>query len=84
MKGREFLSTVLPFSMDGSLIDNIFKMITARLNTAVLYALWATAPILVSIISFSVYVMQGKELSVATAFTVWHLSMQFGLELTVS
>lgn len=32
--------------------------------------LWTTAPILVSIISFFTFVVQGKELTVGIAFTV--------------
>jgi hypothetical protein len=34
------------------------------------YALWAMAPIFVSVVSFAVYVINGNELSVAKAFTV--------------
>ena len=45
-------------------------MIKSRLNSVLFYLLWACAPILVSIISFFAYVMQGKELSVSIAFTV--------------
>jgi len=45
-------------------------MIKSRLNSVMFYLLWSCAPILVSIISFFVYVMQGKELSVSIAFTV--------------
>lgn len=42
----------------------------ARVNSVLFSALWTTAPILVSIISFWVYVMRGNELSVSVAFTV--------------
>ena len=45
-------------------------LIKSRLNTVMFYLLWTLAPILVSIISFFAYVMQGKELSVSIAFTV--------------
>ena len=34
------------------------------------YALWTFAPILVSIISFSTYVMLGNQLTIGVAFTV--------------
>jgi len=34
------------------------------------YVLWSCAPILVSITSFFVYVLQGNVLDVSTAFTV--------------
>lgn len=34
------------------------------------YVLWSCAPILVSITSFLVYVLQGNVLDVSTAFTV--------------
>jgi hypothetical protein len=34
------------------------------------YILWTTAPILISIVSFLVFVLQGNELTVAKAFTV--------------
>jgi len=42
----------------------------ARINSVLFYTLWTTAPILVSITSFSVYVMTGNVLTVSTAFTV--------------
>lgn len=42
----------------------------ARVNSVLFSALWTTAPILVSIISFCVYVMRGNELTVSVAFTV--------------
>ncbi|TFK37295.1 multidrug resistance-associated ABC transporter [Crucibulum laeve] len=44
-------------------------MVKARINSVMFYLLWTCAPILVSIISFFVYVMQGNELTVSTAFT---------------
>ncbi|KAF8220884.1 multidrug resistance-associated ABC transporter [Tricholoma matsutake] len=44
-------------------------MIKARVNSVMFYVLWTCAPILVSIISFFAYVMQGKELTVSIAFT---------------
>lgn len=34
------------------------------------HALWSLAPVLVSTVSFAVYVALGNELTVATAFTV--------------
>lgn len=42
----------------------------ARINTVVLQLLWSTAPILVSITSFGVYVMLGNQLTISVAFTV--------------
>ncbi|KDR78080.1 hypothetical protein GALMADRAFT_224469 [Galerina marginata CBS 339.88] len=44
-------------------------MIKARINSVLFYLLWTCAPILVSIISFWTYVMQGNQLTVGTAFT---------------
>ncbi|KAH6873975.1 multidrug resistance-associated ABC transporter [Coprinopsis sp. MPI-PUGE-AT-0042] len=44
-------------------------MVKARVNSVMFYLLWTLAPILVSIISFMTYVMQGNELSVSVAFT---------------
>ncbi|RDB18199.1 ATP-dependent bile acid permease [Hypsizygus marmoreus] len=44
-------------------------MIKARINSVLFYVLWTCAPILVSVISFFAYVMQGKELSISIAFT---------------
>ena len=41
-----------------------------RINSVLLQALWTTAPILVSIVSFFAYVIRGNDLDVATAFTV--------------
>jgi len=46
---------------------------SARLNSTMFYILWTAAPILVSIVSFLVYVLQGNELTIATAFTVCRL-----------
>lgn len=48
----------------------VFVRRIARVNSVLFSALWTTAPILVSIISFWVYVMRGNELSVSVAFTV--------------
>ena len=48
----------------------IVTVVLVRLNSAMFYVLWTTAPILVSIISFFAFVMQGNELTVAIAFTV--------------
>lgn len=42
----------------------------ARVNSVMFYLLWTCAPILVSIISFTVYVLRGNELDIPTAFTV--------------
>jgi hypothetical protein len=42
----------------------------ARVNSVMFYLLWTCAPILVSIVSFFVFVMQGGELTVSVAFTV--------------
>lgn len=34
------------------------------------YLLWSCGPVFVSVIAFFAYVMQGKELTIGTAFTV--------------
>ncbi|CAL1697425.1 unnamed protein product [Somion occarium] len=44
-------------------------MIKARINSICLSFVWTSAPILVSLSSFFVYVWQGNELDVGTAFT---------------
>ncbi|PFH45713.1 hypothetical protein AMATHDRAFT_158119 [Amanita thiersii Skay4041] len=44
-------------------------MSEARINSALFYLLWTLAPILVSIISFFVYVIQGNQLTISVAFT---------------
>lgn len=45
-------------------------MIKSRLNWVLFQLLWSCAPVLVSIISFLVFVLRGNELTVSTAFTV--------------
>jgi len=47
-----------------------YYVFVARLNSVMFYVLWSCAPILVSITSFFVYVLQGNVLDVSTAFTV--------------
>ncbi|KAI9454319.1 hypothetical protein HD554DRAFT_2151146 [Boletus coccyginus] len=44
-------------------------MIKARLNSIMFSAIWTSAPILGSLISFFAYVYQGNQLTVSTAFT---------------
>ncbi|KAJ7173895.1 hypothetical protein C8R43DRAFT_1094036 [Mycena crocata] len=44
-------------------------MIKSRLNSLMFFLIWASAPILLSTISFLTYVMLGNELTVGTAFT---------------
>ncbi|KAF8153792.1 multidrug resistance-associated ABC transporter [Crassisporium funariophilum] len=44
-------------------------MVKARINSVMFYLLWTCAPILVSIISFFTYVMQGNKLTISVAFT---------------
>ncbi|KAI0275322.1 multidrug resistance-associated ABC transporter [Gloeopeniophorella convolvens] len=44
-------------------------MIKARMNSVLFQLLWSCAPVLVSITSFLVFVMQGNELTVSIAFT---------------
>ncbi|KAH9922425.1 multidrug resistance-associated ABC transporter [Fomitopsis serialis] len=44
-------------------------MVKARLNSVMFSLIWICAPILVSVTSFFVYVVQGNELTVGTAFT---------------
>ncbi|KAF8963320.1 multidrug resistance-associated ABC transporter [Flammula alnicola] len=45
-------------------------MVKARVNSVMFYLLWTCAPILVSIISFMAYVLQGNKLTISTAFTI--------------
>ncbi|KAF7362379.1 hypothetical protein MVEN_00584800 [Mycena venus] len=44
-------------------------MVKARINGIGFYALWITAPIFISVISFFTYVMLGNQLTISTAFT---------------
>ncbi|KAI0752843.1 multidrug resistance-associated ABC transporter [Daedaleopsis nitida] len=44
-------------------------MIKARINSILFSLIWICAPILISVTSFFVYVAQGNELTVGTAFT---------------
>ncbi|THH14161.1 hypothetical protein EW146_g6141 [Bondarzewia mesenterica] len=44
-------------------------MVKARVNSVMFSMLWTCAPILVSVISFFTFVMQGKQLTVSIAFT---------------
>ena len=52
----------------------MFSFPPARINSVMFYLLWTCAPILVSIVSFFVFVMQGGELTISVAFTVGSLS----------
>ncbi|KZS96802.1 multidrug resistance-associated ABC transporter [Sistotremastrum niveocremeum HHB9708] len=49
--------------------DEIKWMIKARLNGIMFFALWSSVPILVSVISFTTFVLLGHQLTIATAFT---------------
>ncbi|KAL5521010.1 hypothetical protein ACEPAG_8932 [Sanghuangporus baumii] len=44
-------------------------LVKSRFNSVMFQAVWSTAPILVSVISFLTYVSRGHELTVGTAFT---------------
>ncbi|KAI0065886.1 multidrug resistance-associated ABC transporter [Artomyces pyxidatus] len=44
-------------------------MVKSRLNSVMFSMVWSCAPVLVSVISFLVFVMQGNELTVSIAFT---------------
>ncbi|TFK50640.1 multidrug resistance-associated ABC transporter [Heliocybe sulcata] len=48
-------------------------MIKSRINSLILSLLWTCAPILVSLVSFTTYVMLGNELTVSVAFTSLYL-----------
>jgi ABC-type multidrug transport system fused ATPase/permease subunit len=47
-------------------------MIKSRINSIMFQLLWSCAPVLVSITSFLVFVLQGKQLTASIAFTVCH------------
>ncbi|KAJ7258427.1 multidrug resistance-associated ABC transporter [Mycena haematopus] len=49
--------------------EEMHWMTKARMNAVGLGSLWITAPILISIVSFSTYVMLGNQLTIGTAFT---------------
>ncbi|KIY74057.1 hypothetical protein CYLTODRAFT_385456 [Cylindrobasidium torrendii FP15055 ss-10] len=44
-------------------------MVKSRLNSILFYILWNSTPILISVVSFFTYVVQGNELTVSKAFT---------------
>lgn len=52
-----------------------------RINSVLFYLLWITAPILISVISFFAYVMQGNTLSISVAFTASILDPSRGVHL---
>ncbi|KAH7927022.1 P-loop containing nucleoside triphosphate hydrolase protein [Leucogyrophana mollusca] len=54
--------------MDARAVE-IDWMVKARTNSVIYTALWSFAPMVVSLVSFSAFVYQGKELTVAIAFT---------------
>ncbi|KAH9854525.1 multidrug resistance-associated ABC transporter [Lenzites betulinus] len=58
-------------------------MIKARINSICFSLIWTCAPILVSVSAFFVYVAQGNELSVGTAFTAIALFQMIRLPLNV-
>ncbi|EMD39008.1 hypothetical protein CERSUDRAFT_104287 [Gelatoporia subvermispora B] len=58
-------------------------MIKSRLNSIMFSLIWTCAPILVSVTSFMVYVMQGNELTVGTAFTAITLFQMIRAPLNV-
>ncbi|EKM76533.1 hypothetical protein AGABI1DRAFT_122491 [Agaricus bisporus var. burnettii JB137-S8] len=58
-------------------------MTKARTNSVMFYLLWSCAPILVSITSFLVYVMQGNQLTISTAFTAITLFNMLRLPLNI-
>ncbi|KAI0041568.1 hypothetical protein FA95DRAFT_1565261 [Auriscalpium vulgare] len=58
-------------------------MIKARVNNVAFNALWGMAPVLVSVVSFLVFVLQGNELTVSTAFTAIALFNMIRLPLNV-
>src|SRR6266702_4643309 len=66
------------FAWEGRWIDRVSDarateikwMIKSRINSIMFQLLWSCAPVLVSITSFLVFVLQGNELTVSIAFTV--------------
>ncbi|KAG6905629.1 hypothetical protein DXG01_001538, partial [Tephrocybe rancida] len=65
------------FAWEGKWVERVMEMraeemrwmVKARVNSVAFSLLWTSAPILISIISFFAYVMQGNELTISTAFT---------------
>ncbi|KAL5520973.1 hypothetical protein ACEPAG_8895 [Sanghuangporus baumii] len=53
----------------GSRAKELMWLVKSRINSVVLQTVWSTAPILVSVLSFSAYVSRGNDLNVGTAFT---------------
>ncbi|EIW82712.1 multidrug resistance-associated ABC transporter [Coniophora puteana RWD-64-598 SS2] len=49
--------------------EELAWIVKARINSVIFTAIWTSAPILVSLVSFFTYVYQGKELTVSIAFT---------------
>ena len=56
-----------------SSLTMVVSLPPARVNSVMFYLLWTCAPILVSIVSFFVFVMQGGKLTISVAFTVGSL-----------
>ncbi|KAF7979924.1 hypothetical protein HWV62_40336 [Athelia sp. TMB] len=54
-------------------------MIKARMNSVMFSLLWILSPILVAVVGFFTFVMQGNELTVSIAFTVGVLAMWIGV-----
>ncbi|OCH88899.1 multidrug resistance-associated ABC transporter [Obba rivulosa] len=58
-------------------------MVKSRLNSVMFSLIWTCAPILVSVTSFLVYVVQGHELTIGTAFTAITLFQMIRAPLNV-
>jgi len=58
-------------------------MIKARLNSVLFQLLWSCAPVLVSITSFLVFVLQANKLTVSIAFTAIALFNMVRLPLSI-
>ncbi|KAH9081540.1 hypothetical protein EDB83DRAFT_2214476 [Lactarius deliciosus] len=79
------------FAWEGRWIDRVSDarateikwMIKSRLNSIMFQMLWSCAPVLVSITSFLVFVLQGNELTVSIAFTAIALFNMVRLPLNI-
>ena len=44
-------------------------LVKSRINDIMFQMVWATTPVLISIVAFFVFIAQGNELTIGTAFT---------------
>ncbi|KAF9027408.1 multidrug resistance-associated ABC transporter [Hymenopellis radicata] len=58
-------------------------MVKSRINSILFYMLWNSAPVLISIVAFFTYVVQGNELTISKAFTAISLFSMIRVPLNI-